>query len=226
MAMQTIKYRSVGNRNLLWREDEVELGEMGAWILVMVESWCQNGWTSLKLFLNEAGPKNLWQVGYKNGRLARNKDAALLQAHHPEVIDWIISTTKDYLKKVDMEAHSPRMPVIPEASEVIDTKWDSWPTREECKKIRLALYEAWENGSPLSPYPQTRASGRYAADHIHFRFGIPVKAVEKVIQYWLMNGVAVVEVFDKKSRLKGIKITYPDYASEFEARMGDMAHGE
>lgn len=92
------KFRKVGNRKLLVRPDEVEVATNGVWTLVEVGEWCQAGWTSLKLFRDEVGPKNLWQVGYKDGRLARNKGANLLQEHHPHMIEWVKEVTEKYLK--------------------------------------------------------------------------------------------------------------------------------
>ncbi len=89
--------RKVGNRSLMKRADEVELGVNGVWTLVKVEGWCQHGWTSMKLFRDDVGPKNLWQVGFKDGRLARNKDAGLLSEHHPEIAAWVKETVTKHL---------------------------------------------------------------------------------------------------------------------------------
>ena len=91
------QYRKAGNRKLIRRQDEVELGFRDEWTLVKVEGWCQAGWTSLKLFRDEVGPKNLWQVGFKDGRFARNKDAGLLGDHHPEVLEWVKGTVAAYV---------------------------------------------------------------------------------------------------------------------------------
>lgn len=96
-AMRGRQYRKVGNRKLVRRQDEVELGVDGVWTLVKVEGWCQHGWTSMKLFCDLPGPKNLWQVGFKDGRLARNKDAGLLGEHHPEIIVWVKETVAKHL---------------------------------------------------------------------------------------------------------------------------------
>jgi hypothetical protein len=97
VAMRGRQRRKVGNRSLVKRVDEVELGVDGVWTLVKVEGWCQSGWTSMKLFRDEVGPKNLWQVGFKDGRLARNKDAGLLGEHHPEVVVWVKETVAKHL---------------------------------------------------------------------------------------------------------------------------------
>ena len=97
VAMRGRQRRKVGNRSLVKRVDEVDLGVNGVWTLVKVEGWCQSGWTSMKLFCDLPGPKNLWQVGFKDGRLARNKDAGLLGEHHPEIIVWVKETVAKHL---------------------------------------------------------------------------------------------------------------------------------
>jgi len=97
VAMRGRQRRKVGNRSLVKRVDEVDLGVNGVWTLVKVEGWCQSGWTSMKLFCDLPGPKNLWQVGFKDGRLARNKDAGLLSEHHPEVVVWVKETVAKHL---------------------------------------------------------------------------------------------------------------------------------
>lgn len=97
VAMRGRQRRKVGNRSLMKRADEVDLGVNGVWTLVKVEGWCQHGWTSMKLFCDQPGPKNLWQVGFKDGRLARNKDAGLLSEHHPEISAWVKETVAKHL---------------------------------------------------------------------------------------------------------------------------------
>ena len=95
--MGRLKLRKAGNRKLVRRADEVELGSKDEWVLVKVTGWCQQGWTSMKLFRDEVGPKNLWQVGFKDGRFARNKDAGLLGEHHPEVLEWVRQVVGEHL---------------------------------------------------------------------------------------------------------------------------------
>jgi hypothetical protein len=87
--------RVVGGRKLVIREDETKLGDRDEWFLYRIEGWSKHGWQSLKLFRFAKGPKNLWQIGYRDGRLARNKDAKLLGEHHPEVAEWVVGLMND-----------------------------------------------------------------------------------------------------------------------------------
>jgi hypothetical protein len=89
-------YRKFGNRKLKVREDDVQIAARDEWVLVKVTAWCQNGWTSLKLYRDAVGPKNLWQIGVKGDRVARNKDAGLLSVHHPDVIEWIVKSVEEH----------------------------------------------------------------------------------------------------------------------------------
>jgi len=48
------------------------------------------GWENLKLE-GPPGPKRNWWLGwgYREARLARNRDAGLLVEHHPEIHAWV-----------------------------------------------------------------------------------------------------------------------------------------
>jgi hypothetical protein len=87
-----VKTRVVGGRKLNMRDDEVKLADRDEWFLYRVEGWSRHGWDSLKLLRYAKGPKNLWQLGHKDGRMARNKDLKLLTEHHPEIADWVLET--------------------------------------------------------------------------------------------------------------------------------------
>jgi hypothetical protein len=85
-----VKKRVVGGRKLTMRDDEVKLADRDEWFLYRVEGWSRHGWDSLKLFRYAKGPKNLWQLGHKDGRMARNKDLKLLTEHHPVIAEWVL----------------------------------------------------------------------------------------------------------------------------------------
>jgi hypothetical protein len=93
-AKEPSQVRKVGRRIVARRPDETVLGRHKEWLLVSIDGWSANGWTSLKLFRDRIGPKNVWCLGAKEGRLARNKDAGLLTEHHPEILEWVLTTVR------------------------------------------------------------------------------------------------------------------------------------
>ena len=51
----------------------------------------RDGWTNFRLVSTTGGlPKRSWWLGWNGGRLARNRDAGLLEQHHPEIHAWVI----------------------------------------------------------------------------------------------------------------------------------------
>lgn len=90
--------RIVGGKHLTVRDDETFVGRRDEWLLIRIEGWCTSEWISLKLFRNEEGPKNLWQIGINKEftRFAQNRDIRLLQEHHPEIADWAFDAAKEH----------------------------------------------------------------------------------------------------------------------------------
>jgi len=86
--------RQVGSRLLVVRDDETALGRNGDWLLVRIEGWSKEGWSSLKLYRHAVGRKNVWAFGVKAGIAARNRDAKLLVEHHPQIMDWVLGQVK------------------------------------------------------------------------------------------------------------------------------------
>jgi hypothetical protein len=81
-----------------------------------------------------------------------------------------------------------------------------WPDKETCRRILAAIRDAWVQGKPWSPWPQTKKQGRYAPRNISSMFGIDVAVAEHMIETWLMNGVLGIDVYDSDSKMKGIKV--------------------
>ncbi len=89
--------REVGGRMFKRLESEVDIASNGPWLLVAVPQWSRDGWLSLKLFRDaQAARKRCWYLGCKNGLMARNTDAALLAAHHPELVAWVVEQATEY----------------------------------------------------------------------------------------------------------------------------------
>jgi len=88
--------RLVGGRTFKRLESEVDLASNGPWLLVAVPQWSREGWLSLKLFRDAEARKRCWYLGCKDGLMARNSDAALLAAHHPELVAWVVECATAY----------------------------------------------------------------------------------------------------------------------------------
>ena len=81
----------VGGRKMLRRTGDVTVAQKGEWTLVHVTDWSAHGWVSTHLYRdNPDVQKRLYQIGVKDGVVARNRSARLLEEHFPEMLQWVI----------------------------------------------------------------------------------------------------------------------------------------
>lgn len=88
------------------------------------------------------------------------------------------------------------------------TPKSDWPAIAICNSILTALEAAWAAGKPWSPYARSSSEGRYAVTHM-LRWGIGEEMALKMIESWQMDAVIGMETYDKKSKLKGLKLLKP-----------------
>ena len=82
---------------------------------------------------------------------------------------------------------------------------DQWPDRPVINMMLDALQQAWDEGKPWSPKPQTRREGRYAIPHM-VRYGVNEEMAEKVLQSWLDAQIVVYDICDSHSKSKGLRV--------------------
>jgi hypothetical protein len=97
--------------------------------------------------------------------------------------------------------------LVVEATEEAPQETSAWPDKETCRRILAAIREAWAQGQPWSPWPQTKSQGRYAPRNIHSMFGINASLAQDMIETWLRSGILSVGLYDSHSKAKGLKVT-------------------
>ena len=102
------------------------------------------------------------------------------------------------------EELSTLVPVRSEANEAEGTL-----TMDQVRNAFAALADAWADGRPLSHKPQTRSDGRYAPQILAKRFGGAADAWVSMIASWLENGVLSFEMYDHKSKSRGLQVLRP-----------------
>lgn len=83
----------------------------------------------------------------------------------------------------------------------------AWPDKETCRRILAQIDREWGKGTPWSPFPQSRSTGRFAPKLIASEYGVPAAVAAEMVEKWLMNGVLGVEIRDTDTKLKGLKVT-------------------
>ena len=89
---------------------------------------------------------------------------------------------------------------------------DQWPDRPVINMMLNALQQAWDDGKPWSPKPQTRREGRYAIPHM-VRYGVNEEMAEKVLQSWLDAQIVLYDICDSHSKSKGLRCKNTPYKS-------------
>lgn len=79
-------------------------------------------------------------------------------------------------------------------------------SRDQTAQAFDILAEAWEAGSPLSHRPETRKDGRYAPSIFAKRLGGESDAWVTLLASWLENRCLSFEVFDKRSKRRGLQV--------------------
>jgi hypothetical protein len=81
--------------------------------------------------------------------------------------------------------------------------------RDQIVKAFGIIADAWDKGHPLSNQPRAAASGRYASRILSTRLGGEPSQWDQLITSWLENDCLAVEVVDKKTKAKGLKVLEP-----------------
>jgi hypothetical protein len=96
-----------------------------------------------------------------------------------------------------------------------------WPDRVTCTAILEAMQDAWDAGRPWSPHARTKAEGRYSVAQIA-RFDIKPEIAERLVESWLMQGVVILDVYDKHSKKQGLRKAKPGEAITPAAAASDF----
>lgn len=89
--------------------------------------------------------------------------------------------------------------------EVQDTSMQG-VSRSMAEVVLEEIRDAWNARRPLSTAIQTKREGRHVGRCMAAKHGLDGKAVEQLVEDWLMNGVVAVEMVDKHSKTKGLKV--------------------
>ena len=73
------------------------------------------------------------------------------------------------------------------------------------QKALSAMQAAWEAKRPWSPHPRSRNEGRYAITHMH-AMGISADKAQTLLEDWLHRGQVVLEMVDRNTKTKGLKV--------------------
>lgn len=85
-----------GRRNYLRTQPHLLMAKRGKWHLVVCPDKCRDGWINVKVHLDEAAPKNVFEVGVLKGKAAPKADVKLLDEHHPSIMAWVLDRVKAY----------------------------------------------------------------------------------------------------------------------------------
>ncbi len=79
-------------------------------------------------------------------------------------------------------------------------------TRSMAQLVLDEIAAAWKAGKPLSTAPQTRSEGRHVGRAMAIKHGLSAASVERLVEQWMVNGIVSVEIFDKHTKARGLKV--------------------
>lgn len=190
-----LNFISVGGRSYLFSDGQKEIYSDGEWSLHQYNSRNPDEqWTNYKLYRNAKAKKRVWYMGvHQDAGLHTNADVEKLNKYHPGMLEWALAA----MDGVVMPLPEPLEPVV---------AVNGYVTKEMVEKAVQRLRRAWDEGNPLSPYGQTKSTGRYAADKLAKELGIKVGLAENLIEGLIKDGVISVEMISTKTKMKGLKV--------------------
>jgi hypothetical protein len=184
---------NIGGRRMTFSDDQVEVYRDGEWHLHRY-NFHLDEWRNYKLYRDFKAPKRVWyfSVSNTNGLLG-SSEVQKLDLYHPGMKEWAIAAMDGVVMPLP-EPLEPREEGFATVTNLVRSK------------VLWRLREAWDAGAPLSPYGQTRPTGRYAPSRISKEFGIKVGLAENLIKELLRDGVISVEMISTKTKMKGLKV--------------------
>jgi hypothetical protein len=104
----------------------------------------------------------------------------------------------------EMATSEPRKPVDEDFGKPQET--GSEPDMDTCRKMVLAIEDAWRGGYPWSRDKKSRDTGRYAPEKLSDSFGYSIEICEKYVNLWHRQDVIVTDFWGDKSSKKGLRI--------------------
>jgi hypothetical protein len=198
-----MEYIKIGGRKLELTEGQKQVARSGEWILHSSTASQCGKYQNYKLYRDvKAAPKKVFYLGYnlQSKRMCYVHDFMVLQEHYAGMAEWVEDAINGgsmkapaFLPWNDIGIHRERVvgQILP--PDVVN-------------RMLSVLKRRWENGRPLSCFPQTRRLGRYAPDYFANGFGIEAADAEETIGSLIANGALSIEICDKTTKRKGLRV--------------------
>ena len=82
---------------------------------------------------------------------------------------------------------------------------EEWPEHARIRLVLEAVQQAWDDKRPWSPYAQAKRTGTYIISNMS-RWNISEDHANKLLSTWMTNRVLSYEIFDSKTKQKGLKV--------------------
>jgi hypothetical protein len=116
---------------------------------------------------------------------------------------WSIQFKLNSVSTGDIKGTTSLVPSLTTAPVRVES---DFPDRTICQSILNAIQGAWDARQPWSPYPQAKATGRFAASIIATRWSLPEEQAARMLQRWLEAGILGYDTCDPKAKLKGLAV--------------------
>jgi len=194
---------TVGGRQYKLTPGQVEVAKSGEWSLVRSSSSVCGRWQNYKLYRDLAlAPKKVFYLSFDRETtvMGNTHDAVVLQEHYEGMADWVVRAV------YGNAGPAPKFPPSNGRRRAREAAEDLLNDGALVSGVLAAIDERWISGSPLSPHPQTAATGRFAPKVISKTLRAAQRDIGAVIDALMIRGDIEVVIFNQRMKTKGLRV--------------------
>lgn len=194
---------TVGGRKYKLTPGQVEVARSGEWFLVRSSKSVCGRWQNYKLYRDLAlAPKKVFYLSFDMETMVmwNTHDAMILQEHYEGMAGWVVRAVGGNA------GPAPKFPPTNGRRKVREAADSLMSDDGLVSGILAAIDERWISGNPLSPHPQTAATGRFAPKVISKTVRAAQRDIGAVIDALMIRGDIEVVIFNQRMKSKGLRV--------------------
>lgn len=193
----------VGGRQYKLTPGQLEVARSGNWALVRSTQSVCGRWQNYKLYRDLAlAPKKVFYLSFDRvtSEMWNTHDAMILQEHYEGMAAWVVNAISGRV------GSAPKFAALNGRRRVRSNAENLLCDEGLVSGVLKAIDDRWVEGNPLSPYPQTAATGRYAPKVISKTLRATQRDIDAVVDALLVRGDIELVVFNQRMKSKGLRV--------------------
>ena len=193
----------VGGRRYRLTPGQVEIARSGEWSLVQSSQSVCGKWQNYKLYRDvPLAPKKVFYLSFDRAtmEMANTHDTVVLQEHYEGMAGWVVDAVGGRV------GAAPKFPALNGRRKARAAAEDLFGDERLVSGVMAAIDERWVGGDPLSPFPQTAATGRYAPAVISKTLRAARRDIDAVVWALLARGEIELVTYNQRMKAKGLRV--------------------